>query len=71
MTTGELDRAYGKPTYSTPYANGEIRYYDRGNDVITNQSMQAIGMDYYGLIVLVEEGKGPVQWGITLTYEPK
>ena len=71
VTTGELDRAYGKPTYSTPYANGEIRYYDRGNDVITNQSMQAIGMDYYGLIVLVEEGKGPVQWGITLTYEPK
>ena len=34
-------------------------------------AMQAIGMDYYGLIVLVEEGKGPVQWGITLTYEPK
>ncbi|MEZ5031803.1 MAG: hypothetical protein R2787_10420 [Saprospiraceae bacterium] len=70
VTTDELDRSYGQPTYITPYANGEIRYYARGNEVITNDAMQQIGMDYYGLIVLVEEGKGPVQWGITLTYEP-
>lgn len=70
VTTDELDQQYGLPTYITPYANGEIRYYARGTEVITNASMQAIGMDYYGLIVLVEEVKGPVQWGITLTYEP-
>lgn len=70
VTTDELDQQYGQPVYITPFANGELRYYARGNEVITNESMQAIGMDYYGLIVLVEEDKGPVQWGITLTYEP-
>ena len=65
-----LYQQYGQPLYTIPFASGELVFFSRGEKVINDSTGKIIGMDRYGLIVLIEEDI-PVQWGLTLNYEPK
>ncbi len=65
----QLIALYGEPKSVLPFASGDLYYFPKKESIITNQVGKQIGMDYYGLIVMVEDDV-PVQWGLTLSWVP-
>ncbi len=67
----QLNRLYGDPKHTLPFANGILNFYPQFKAAYTDSfSPKILGWNNYGLIVMIEDEQ-PVQWGLTFYWKPE